>query len=1377
MSDIKPVEIIEAGSRQLKEAISPPQIVEKEGKKRFSRTHEYYDVLTKAWKDEALTWEEVQYFLPKAEEHLAVLEAIPSRFTFSMAEGEEGAKARTESLNEILTAVGIKPVTIEGNKYSPAEIWDAVYYQATEEKDKKNYPYLIDIKGREIRQKSSRICQVVDKEQQRTILAFNDGFLAEDIDPRSFTSGKLLARDGVNCVRLNKKQKERKTGKIQAKNTLVLRAKLDRYDVITAFLNQRAEGRSGQEEAPKPGDSQLPGMISYQEGRKTLQIQGLSEDEANGLIRILEDVDAFKEKHKDELLGGFQGRKGWIAEATLRRMHEIWKETSDDFQKNVGDLMTWTSELGHGCLVSEWLDIPGVAEVLTWPEWYQQREPVTDKPLPMKPIEEIEATVKQRARNLDIPTSKVDLALFLSEILQLGYWTGRVGWKTRHPGEKYGYLDIGGGLPVWSWENFVDKSDLTPEQKAVFTPEKRKVFEFQLAELNAFVVGMAMTSYSTEHLGRIPDEASQEDLLFLTEVGEPPIYSIPDDAIIRVIADLDMIPFKEMKQNFQYSYLHQQQLRWQFVYAYYYKDKEGRRLLPQFASPIGEEAVEKQYINPENPDHRRKLIEFLQNPNFTAVITLKEAGLNPQLITDAVIQALFSDQNMLAVNQNRRDFYDQQHREVALIDLVNFSRSASTEQDLAMILELVLRDKRTWGLDMGKNNSFINDPQLPREIRERGGFSADQVGLMVTAEYNRKYHVATLSKFLEIMARAHLRNEFYSAKQIVEELSTMYGDIARTRANSLVNPWTILETAASIRASMMLIGYWDAGYAHTGGRMVTDQETLFDQLDIDRLFHERFYPVIGAAQRVRKGHEGYIKWMKDICLRQRARLSMSLARFFERQFYSQMAPLNGIIEIRRGEGGKHIYVHGVPVYRNGKQDIVFPEDSDYYAAMENRFAEMFYFPASRNQLEQMNAAAKQKQLDEDHARQQIDQLVGLGFMRRWENDKGQKVGLGDLFKVKFEINGQEHVYPIEFMMNLGQNVRSIAADYAVAKGFTISGYSPGISSRYFWDIAKTNPDKLDANGKQIWEDFCKMMIEGWLVDPSMPDSMMPQFYWEWREMTQAALGIPEEGIHGLGERLRLAYEGGKDVVVGQALKLFNKEGSIWQKALAKPGLRGNMKDRWQADPIPGALKEIKKNFCDKIVFDFVTQLKNAEKEGTFLRDKVGYRQQIKNAFLADHIDERTYDVLNNLVVNASYRPNILKNWNNPDYLVHKKWPTLQGFVTEKVAEMFAKMGEKDIKNDLTAQWIFTYLNANPLGYGIGLTIAGLGGGIFAITTSAAPLMVGLGILGGIQVSVMVVSGIIRGIDYGVRKATKGRHGFLGTSADSLIFEAEYTGVK
>jgi len=1394
--EISVPEKIKAVVKKLEQVVQPTGFIRKEtGELESVEARSQEEILVRAEKNEALLPEDVLVFIALSKDEITQLQKLPETVKFSVESGDGGRDKRREQLQEILGKIGIKKIQVKGEKFTADEIWDAVV-----DVDGRSLPK--DDRGQKILRNIDAIREAIEDEQRINILYLAAGLEYEKVDPLSLTTQQLRQPHKDASFQLHKKQKVPNQAEAVVRDVLVIKKRLQRGQVVNTFLNQRAEGRTGQKEAPKPGDSQLPGMISYKEGKKTLIIQGLSEDESNRVVAVLEEVDVFKEKHKEELLGGFQGRKGWIAEATLRRMHEIWKETSDDFQKNVGDLMTWTSELGHGCLVSEWLSIPGVAEVLTWSEWYQQREPVTDKPLPIKPIEEIEAEVKQRARNLDIPTSKVDLALFLSEILQLGYWTGRVGWKTRHPGEKYGYLDIGGGLPVWSWENFVDKSDLTKEQKAVFTPEKRKVFEFQLAELNAFVVGMAMTSYTTEHLGRIPDEASQEDLLFLTEVGEPPIYAMPDDAIIEVIADLDMIPFEKMKQNFQYSFLHREQYRWQFVYAYYYKDKDGKRLFPQFASPIGEEAVEKQYFNPwsviiegndeksiklrENADkearqRRKELIDFLQKPESSAAVTLQEAGLDPNLITDEVIIDLFTDGCMRTVNQIRTELGRKVNSEdlKQLVAQINPDPGEERNHQLATVLEFVLRDKRTWGLDMGQNNSFINDPQLSREIRERGGFSADQIGLMVTAEYNRKYHTETLSKFLGVMARAHLRNEFYSGKQIVEELSMMYGDIARTRANSLVNPWTILETSASIRATMMLIGYWDAGYAHTGGRMVADQETLYDQADIDRLFHERFYPVIGAAQRVRMGHEGYIKEMKDTCIRQRARLSASYARFLERQFFQQGASLEAIMGFLAGEGGKHIYTHCVPVFRNGREELVLDTDTDFFEAQEERKAEMFYWPGSDAKLERWNSEAKQGQLDEDHARQQIDNFVQLGFMRRWKNDRQEKVGLGDLFKVEFKVNGKQHIYPIEFYINLRQNLESVARAFAVSRGFKLvdngQEIPENISARYFWTLAKT--DQLKGDDKKIWEDFCKMMIKGWLVDPSMPDSTIPQFFWEWYETTQAALKIPEKGIRGKGGKIILAARGIKDVVIGEGLKWLHKEGSIWQKTLAELGVRADLVKRWQANPIPGALKEIKENFCDKIVTDFIKQLKNSAEDGKFLREKVDLRQQIKNAFLADKIDEKTYKELMNLVINTPYRQTLAKNFTNPDFYIHKKWPTIYGFAVEKLAEFVEKLGEGDIKNNFNAQWVFSVMNATPAGYVIGATVAIIGGGAFVIATSPAWFPATLGVLGGMQVFSMIGSWVIKGIDWGVRKANKGKKGLWGSRADSLVFEAEYAGGK
>jgi len=148
MVDAPKLELIETGSKQLREAKEPPKFIEQSGVQRLVRTHEYYGVLRKAWQNEGLTWEEIKAFLSQSESQLGVLDNIPDRFSFSMKERVEGKRERKKALDEVLTTLGVSAVNLGDEEFTPSEIWDAVYYQAAEKKEK--YPYLKNDRGEKI---------------------------------------------------------------------------------------------------------------------------------------------------------------------------------------------------------------------------------------------------------------------------------------------------------------------------------------------------------------------------------------------------------------------------------------------------------------------------------------------------------------------------------------------------------------------------------------------------------------------------------------------------------------------------------------------------------------------------------------------------------------------------------------------------------------------------------------------------------------------------------------------------------------------------------------------------------------------------------------------------------------------------------------------------------------------------------------------------------------------------------------------------------------------------------------------------------------------------------------------------------------------------
>ncbi|MBU2052326.1 hypothetical protein KKH13_03940 [Patescibacteria group bacterium] len=1140
----------------------------------------------------------------------------------------------------------------------------------------------------------------MDKQRLRVVLALNDGLLAEEIDPMSLTTEKLLKADRSQQVRWHSKQTIEPIADVIIKNPLVIRAKLDRYDVVNGFLNQRAEGRVGQEEPPKPGEDQLPGQVNWLEGQKQMIIAGLPySGDPNHLtvvevLEVLEDTERMVKENQTQIKGQIQGRSGWIAEAILRRMEEVWKETADIYQKDTKELLTWTAELGRGHLVAEWLEIPDVARVLAQKDLYKQRDPVTDKPKEIESLPKIEARLKQWAKDNQIPMAKVDLAIYIAQLLQIGYWTGRVGWKTRHSTEKYSWYELGAGLPLWLWGDPAFKS--VEDEIGVLDEDEKRAFEFQLVALNALTMGF-MTSYTTEHLGRIPNNASEEDLLFISEVGEPAIYEIPDDNVIKAISNVQMIDFDELKEQFQRSHLHREQYRWQFVYGWY------SGLYKSLQRVAGEEAAERQYLNPTDQIHRNLLRRFLQLSNSPAATTLREAGINSEWITDEVIVQLFTDENMEVVNSLRQN----RGGKIKPSDLVNDVReleglplgNRDRIRGLAMALEIVLRDKKTWGVDLGENNIKLVNGQLSREIRARGGFGADEMGLMVTLEYLRKEIAKTLAEYQDITSKMHLHNEFYTAKDAIERLTKAYGDNVRFRASSLVSPFIALETSISIRASMMLVGYWDAKYAHTGGRMVTDQEALYDQMDIDRIFHERFHPVVGASERI-KDREAYLIRIGKIKGRQRGKISAALARFYEREF-GKSPGLDRILTYVVGEGGKDTYRHCVP--GRTADEFILADDKDYWLKREEREAQAFYYPASIMQVATWESQARQGQIDEDRAKQQIDQMVSFGFMRRWYNDKFIPVGLGDLFRVKFEIGKQTRPFPIDFMIDLGERVQGVAFAFAMANGYE----NPSM----FWQHAKLGA--LPAGGptegqfaghswQDVWNGFREKMIKGWLVDPALKDSELPKTYWDWREMALSMMDLREEsldrvtreGIVGPYFRLVEWFGKGPERLIDFVLK--DKKAEI-RKIIGKD--RGELIDNLAKDPIPEELGRIKELYGGWVLEEVTRDLMNAEKTGgLFLNEKVQIRKSIEDHYRHGKIDRNTRDLLMSRVIESQYKPNFLKSdWKDPNFWINNSWVSVPGAIWEVTSDLLETF-KVEVKKYLWFEQGKAILNSSPAGY-------------------------------------------------------------------------------
>ncbi|MDZ7587496.1 MAG: hypothetical protein U0946_07110, partial [Patescibacteria group bacterium] len=1255
----KLIEKIGVVTNQIAEAVTPSGFKEKDGIIESVSTLSQFEILERARHNQALTPVEVKTFLDKTSEELLGLGKIPNKIRFNFGNGSENARERRQQLVGALKTTGIEEIEVEGENFSQDEVWDAVIYDARKENDKNmgkdhGLKLLDDARGEKIKRKAVKIIEKLGEEKTGIIYDLSRAVNAEGIDTLSINTNRLNIPKEDISFKLHGQQKPSDM-EIDLRSALVVRKKLQRINVVDAFFNQRAEGRAGQTQELNPGEPQLSDQVSYDEHTKQLIVQGVPfSGDSNHLtvvemLDVLEDGERMFYELKDQLLGGTQGRSGWIAEAILRRLNEVWTETSDIKQKAVGEIKTWVSQLGRGHLVAKFLEIPEVGRILAWEDWYQQRDPLTDRPLPIDDLPTIEARVKEKAKNFGIPTSKVDLALYLSRILQLGYWPGRVGYKHRVFAERYAFEDVGASLPIGFF----------PEEEKVLEnmPRGQRIaFEAYIAELNSLVVGH-LTDYAAEHLHRVVDNAVTEDILYRWEVSDAPIYRVPPDEVIQLLSQNQKIPFSQLKEMFIESYLHREQFRWLFVWARMgglYKGWEYR---------IGEKTSEKQYLNPGRAEDRQALIDWLKTHD-TALKSLKEAGIEPEWITDVVVKELFTNENMKRVNEWRLAHGGKVKLNSLAAD-INLAQRFP-EQDkrrinvIATALEFVLRDKRTWGVDMGNNNDLLARPNLSREIRHKGGFASDEIGTMVVMEFTRSDIHDTWKSWLNQLSRVRLRNEFPDLKALFADVTSKFGDESRWRTDSAAAPYLSAVTALGIRSKDMMVGYWLAGYEATAGAMTTSQLHLSDVLDQMRILYWH-KPVIGAYKRI-YGRENHLAWMDRLKLLQRADLYNVLDTRWEQLFQSAPDPSQILNHLMVGGGGKAMYAFEVSrlVGDGQPREIILRDDPDYWINRYEHEARHLYYPATQMLRVGWEGDALQGKFDRDAAKAQIDKAVAQGLWRRWYTDEFKPIGLGDLFRIQFKTYvdrdrtiAQEQIFPIDFMIDLRQQARGVSIEFAAAHGFS--------NPTQFWELGKM-PGGLTGNDAELWGEFRKMMLEGWLINVDMPESKIPQFYWQWREQALGFLGLSEEKMERipLGGLFRstislIARIGG----LNEEGKEFLEAGGGWAKAVVNKN-RDKFIHSLQKDPVREELGRIEENYSKWVVEDLTRILTRANERGLLLADKVSMRANIEEYYRKGKIDQETRDRLLSLVIKTRYKPNIRNDIKDRNFWVNNSFPSIWG---------------------------------------------------------------------------------------------------------------------
>ncbi|MCX6817040.1 MAG: hypothetical protein NTZ93_04185 [Candidatus Beckwithbacteria bacterium] len=1407
---IETSEVIKGAAKHLKEATLPTGIKKETetGEVKFEETRQEGEIFDRAFNNEPLTVADVRSYLKASKKELAVLEKIPDSVKFSLGPDVAGQNKRKEQLREILKIIGVEEVQVEGENFTADEIWDAVCYEFRSEhnfsgKKDEAKDLLGDVRGAVIKKQAKKIIDKTGNNNAENILNIATSLVVEEVDPLSLREKNLRRPFKETLFTPHEKQKIPNVAEAIVRDVIVTKKNLERWQVVNTFLTQIAEGRTGQIKEPEPGDRQLPYQLSFDESRKRMVIDHLPDKDVDEICEVLKDTDMMVGRAQDQVMQGVQGYWGWTAEVVIRRAHEIWSETSKSIQKDLSGMMTHLSEVGHGHFIAAALEIPDVGKILAMLDWYQQRDSATNRPLPMPEVTDVVKNVKKKAKLLGIPSSKVDLAFFLTQLLQTGHWIGKVGLKHRNILERYGLEEEATGLPIGTFDKILPqvggrvREDMPKIDMEDMSREERINFELQVRDFSETVVGTCL-DWSAEHLKRIPDAALQEDVLYRMKVGEPPLYRPPeeiDERIVAAIHEKQMLfkedpkkPLAKTKELLEESYLHREQYRWLFVWASFgglYNEWKGKTGVEgNWARRLGKQAVEKQYLNPIKQEDRQALIDWLQNKDF-AKATLAEAGMDPGWITDEVIVELFTDDNMRRVNEFRQGIMESQNEKVKLSDLKKeievFSRPGNrlTPEErnkfLATALEFVLRDKRTWNVDMGINNSRFSDPNLnlAREVREKSEFGANEAHILVTMEDFRQQIHNTFGKILGNMALIHLEQEFPDVKKYMAELTNAYGDDGLTRQGTLTGPWMAMETSLSTRAGNMITDYYLLGYEATGGDWVTSQQHLYDRFDINRIFHEHFHPVVGTARRI-YGIQTYENWIDDILAKQRAVPSNALDTRWERLFIS-MPDLQKIITLLIiGGEGKGMYSHCVKrILKNGGEgEIILRDESDYWLARTEREAAKLYHPATIATLRQLIEQASHGDTDVDKVKKAMDSYVAAGFLRRIENDKFEKIGLGDLFSVEFDtyyVDAKRTVmqrqrFPIDFMIDFGQQVRGVSVEFAAANEypyptmFWVHAKTPGFwdkeienLERTIKDLDKKQPNYQETlnelektlkdygkNKKQcdeLWEGieeqlvdgkkiekkmgFREMMLTGWLIDPETPESEMPKTYWQWRNNALSYFGLDEEGLAkkyegGFSEYLSDYFDKLKIRIAETGDQFLGRELELRERVLRREGRK--MAKKLKDDPAPKVLEQVLRAYSEWLLEDIGEKIGRWKEKGVFLSDKLKLRASVEQHHIDGKITKDVRDKILQEILSIPYRD--IKGGISLNYAVNKDWFSLPATVIDFVAGLFDKQNKR--ANNTSYQYFLTAIKGTPAGYGLSLSMLPAATKIISSAVSTLP---------------------------------------------------------
>jgi len=296
---------------QLTEATKPSGIKHTaDGAIQFVRTVSPEEILQRAKEKQSLMRSEVKAFLDLAHQELGVLSNIPISVRFSLETGESASNKRKKQLNEILENLGFNNIQVDNEDFSADEVWDAVNFAIRFGTQNNHlHTFLELLEGQRwdrIRKHSDEILHTIGNEKISLVSSLAKCLIAEEIEPISLTSVELLQPHKRSPIQLHQKQIITNCSEAVVRDVLVVRKKLEMWEVVDEFLDQA--------------------LLFYNKKERHLVVEGVSWEGSpeflnmSDLVNVLMEIDAMKEYHQiDQEIRGFYG---WTLEG-VKRWEEI----------------------------------------------------------------------------------------------------------------------------------------------------------------------------------------------------------------------------------------------------------------------------------------------------------------------------------------------------------------------------------------------------------------------------------------------------------------------------------------------------------------------------------------------------------------------------------------------------------------------------------------------------------------------------------------------------------------------------------------------------------------------------------------------------------------------------------------------------------------------------------------------------------------------------------------------------------------------------------------------------------------------------------------------------------------------------------------------